>query len=114
MSENENLFRVNKMSMSYLITLKVLFKACFNYKQGYFSKEDNNPYAYDIQVGFIAEEVNKCYAPATVYDGELIESWEERKLIPPMLQLIQEQYEEIKQLKQEVQMLKEKNYVCSN
>lgn len=64
----------------------------FVYKDGYFALDDDNPHAYDLQVGFIAEEVNEHYPAATVYDtntGE-VESWSERKIIPPMLTLIQE------------------------
>jgi hypothetical protein len=78
----------------------------FKYKDGYFSSNDTNPRAYNIQVGFIAEEINKYFPEATIYDGDEVESWDERKLIPPMLQLIQEQHKEIEDLKMEVQKLK--------
>jgi len=80
----------------------------FNYKSGYFSDADTNSRAYNTQVGFIAEEVQKYFPAATAYDGDQIESWEERKIIPPMLQLIQEQHKEIEQLKKEVAELKNK------
>lgn len=51
--------------------------------------------------GFIAEDVAKIYPSAVIHnqDGE-IESWDERRIIPAMLKLIQEQHEEIEKLKQ--------------
>lgn len=72
----------------------------FVYKDGYFSLDDNNPHAYDLQVGFIAEEVEEYYPEAAVYDTDTgeIESWEERKIIPPMLTLIQELNDRVSEL----------------
>lgn len=50
--------------------------------------------------GFIAEEVDEVYPSATIRKDGQIENWDERRLIPAMLKLIQEQHEEIKKLKQ--------------
>ena len=51
--------------------------------------------------GFIAEDVAKIYPAAVIHDGDgNIESWDERRIIPGMLALIQEQHEEIAKLKQ--------------
>lgn len=46
--------------------------------------------------GFIAEDVEEIYPAAAIYDVEgQIESWDERRIIPGMLKLIQEQKEQI-------------------
>ena len=50
--------------------------------------------------GFIAEDVAKVYPAAAIRDADgNIESWDERRIIPGMLKLIQEQHDEIEQLK---------------
>lgn len=56
--------------------------------------------------GFIAEEVDEIYPAATIHnaDGE-IESWDERRIIPPMLSLIQEQKKRIEELENRVDKL---------
>lgn len=74
----------------------------FRYKDGYFALDDDNPHAYDLQVGFIAEEVEQYYPAAVVYDTDTgeIENWEERKIIPPMLTLIQELNDRLTKLEQ--------------
>lgn len=49
--------------------------------------------------GFIAEDVEEIYPAAAIYDVEgQIESWDERRIIPGMLKLIQEQKEQIDML----------------
>lgn len=51
--------------------------------------------------GFIAEDVAEIYPAAVIHDADgNIESWDERRIIPAMLKLIQEQHEEIAKLKQ--------------
>jgi len=55
---------------------------------------------YQVMIpGFIAEEVNEFYPAAVDYEGDLIESWNERMMIPGMLALIQDLYKEIEILK---------------
>lgn len=54
--------------------------------------------------GFIAEDVAEIYPSAVIHDSEgNIESWDERRILPAMLKLIQEQHEEIERLKQAIQ-----------
>ncbi len=49
--------------------------------------------------GFIAEDVDEHYPAAVIHDREgKVESWDERRIIPGMLALIQEQAEKIKDL----------------
>ncbi len=52
--------------------------------------------------GFIAEDVAKIYPAAAITKDGKIESWDERRLLPAMLMLIQEQHEEIERLKQAI------------
>jgi hypothetical protein len=56
--------------------------------------------------GFIAEDVEEIYPSAAIHnaDGE-IENWDERRIIPGMLKLIQEQHTEIEDLKSRVAKL---------
>lgn len=56
--------------------------------------------------GIIAEDVAEIYPSAVIHneDGQ-IESWDERRLIPGMLALIQEQDKEIKDLKSRLEKL---------
>jgi hypothetical protein len=58
-------------------------------------------------VGFIAEDVETVYPNAVIHndDGE-VENWDERRIIPPMLSLIQEQKREIEGLRAEIKELK--------
>ena len=52
--------------------------------------------------GFIAEDVAKIYPAAAITKDGKIESWDERRLLPAMLMLIQEQHEEIERLKRAI------------
>lgn len=53
-----------------------------------------------LQLGFIAEDVAQHFPHAAVFEGENVETWEVRPLIPAMLKLIQEQNERIKKLEE--------------
>ena len=58
--------------------------------------------------GFIAEDVAEIYPAAVIHNVENpddIESWDERRIIPPMLSLIQEQHEQIEALTERVNQL---------
>lgn len=56
--------------------------------------------------GFIAEEVDEIYPSAVIHDPDgRVESWDERRIIPGMLTLIQEQHEEIESLKDRIAKL---------
>lgn len=80
-------------------------------KQFRFNKDHKTQYK-DLQdkliPGFIAEDVEEIYPSAAIHneDGQ-IESWDERRIIPGMLSLIQEQHEEIEELKAQIKELKE-------
>ena len=59
--------------------------------------------------GFIAEEVEAIYPAATIHDTEgNIESWDERRIIPGMLALIQEQARKIEELEERIKKLEGK------
>ena len=77
----------------------------FFYNDSYIDKNDLR---YGIPLpGFIAEDLYKAYPVAIDFNekGE-IETWNERYIIPPMLKLIQEQHQEIEQLKKDIIDLK--------
>lgn len=72
-------------------------------------KED--PQNRDI-IGFIAEEVEEFYPGASIYHydklhNKIIDDWEVRYIVPPMLKLIQDQHQEIETLKAEIAEIKE-------
>jgi hypothetical protein len=77
----------------------------FRYKEGihlqYDDMEDK------LIPGIIAEDMEDIYPAATIHsDVGDVESWDERRIIPGMLALIQEQHTEIESLKSEVAELK--------
>ena len=77
----------------------------FKWNEGHFDEAEH--YDYDtINIGFIAEEMAEYYPYATVLSakGE-IESWEVRRILPPMLALIQEQHKDIEELKKKLEAL---------
>lgn len=58
--------------------------------------------------GFIAEDVAEIYPSAVIHHPEHtddVESWDERRIIPPMLSLIQEQHEQIESLTARIEQL---------
>ena len=56
--------------------------------------------------GFIAEDVAEIYPSAVIRDEKgQIENWDERRIIPGMLKLIQEQHDEIEDLKARIEKL---------
>lgn len=58
--------------------------------------------------GFIAEDVDKIYPAAVIHDEEgNIESWDERRIIPGMLALIQEQKKQIDDLQETIDKFKQ-------
>lgn len=59
-----------------------------------------------ILPGFIAEDVEEVYPAAVIHDPDgRVETWDERRIMPGMLKLIQEQHEEIEDLKQQIAKL---------
>ena len=74
----------------------------FKYKKEYQPNEKDSRYNKNL-VGFIAEDVAKVYPIATDFNEEgQVENWNERYLIPAMLDLIQKQNERIKALEEKV------------
>lgn len=57
--------------------------------------------------GIIAEDVAEIYPSAVIHNEKgQVESWDERRILPGMLALIQEQDKEIKRLREDVEALK--------
>lgn len=77
----------------------------YNYKPEY----KNNELVSGTQIGIIAEDLDKHYPNAVIYDSEgRPESWQDRIMIPAMLKLIQEQKQQLDDLRAEVDALKAK------
>jgi hypothetical protein len=78
-----------------------------------FEWNDDHPLQYEDMKGqtipgIIAEDVEEIYPAATIHDAEgRVESWDERRLIPGMLALIQEQDKRIKQLEARLAKIEE-------
>ena len=78
-----------------------------------FEWNDDHPLQYEDMrgetiPGIIAEDVEEIYPAATIHDAEgRVESWDERRLIPGMLALIQEQDKKIKELEARLAKLEE-------
>lgn len=74
----------------------------YNYKEEFKDKE----LVEGTQIGIIAEDVDKYYPNACIYNAEgQPESWQERIMIPAMLKLIQEQKKQIDNLEERVKAL---------
>ena len=77
----------------------------YNYKPEY----KDNELVSGTQIGVIAEELDKHYPNAVIYDSEgRPESWQDRIMIPAMLKLIQDQKKQLDALQAEVDALKAK------
>lgn len=71
----------------------------FKYKEGYLAKEDR--FVDKPLPGFYAEDVYRAFPECAVQNPDTsVEDWNYRTLIPPMLKLIQNLYEEVKILKE--------------
>jgi len=57
--------------------------------------------------GIIAEDVEKIYPSATIHKDGQVESWDERRIIPGMLALIQEQDKKIQELENKLEKLEQ-------
>ena len=77
----------------------------YNYKPEY----KDNELVSGTQIGVIAEDLDKHYPNAVIYDSEgRPESWQDRIMIPAMLKLIQDQKKQLDALQAEVDALKAK------
>lgn len=71
----------------------------FKYKEGYLAKEDR--FVDKPLPGFYAEDVYRAFPECAMINPDTsVEDWNYRTLIPPMLKLIQNLYEEVKILKE--------------
>lgn len=76
----------------------------FRYKDDYPIAETDSRYG-KLMPGFIAEEVFDIYPlAADIEDGEsdVVESWNERMMIPPMLSLIQDLYRQLEEIRNSI------------
>lgn len=84
----------------------------YRYQTNYLKNEKDIRYDRDL-IGFIAESMDKYYPIAAEwhYDEKtnkrVIDDWNERYIIPPMLKLVQEQHAEIEELKARLLKLEE-------
>ena len=78
----------------------------FKYKTNYL-KTENDPRYDKVLIGFIAEEVAEYYPIAVDYEideegNKYIENWNEKYMIPPMLNLIQKLNKRVKILEEKI------------
>ena len=79
-----------------------------------FVYNDGHPLQYKDMAGktlpgFIAEDVDEVYPAAVIRDEEgKVESWDERRIIPGLLALVQEQKEQINQLEARIAILEKR------
>lgn len=66
----------------------------FKYKNSYQKNTEDSRYQVMIP-GFIAEEVEQYYPLAADYEGDVVESWNERMIVPGLLALVQDLYKRI-------------------
>ena len=81
----------------------------FKYNEGYITGEPNYDYDKD-EVGFIADDIAKICPDCATYitndKGEQIaESWDERKMIPRMLYVLQMQQKQIEEMQTRINQL---------
>lgn len=95
----ENITNVIDSDLNPMNLLKAELKQ-FNYKEEY---KDSVIFA-GKQIGFIAEELEKVYPIACMYnsDGE-VDNWNDRIVITALFQIIKNIYKELKELKHEYQ-----------
>lgn len=95
----ENITDVIDSELDPMNLLKAVLKQ-FNYKEEY---KDSVIFA-GKQIGFIAEELEKVYPIACMYnsDGE-VDNWNDRIVIAALFQIIKNIYKELKELKNEYQ-----------
>jgi len=81
----------------------------FNYKPGIGTDLENPNWNWDDQLGLIAEDVANYLPEAADYnpdDKTLVDSWQERIIIPAILLLAQESMNRVEELEQEIKRLK--------
>ena len=83
----------------------------FRYNDG--ASPDNDTEDRTIP-GFIAEDVEEVYPSAVIHEDGQVESWDERRIIPGMLALIQEQAKKIEELENRIERLERRQNVSDN
>lgn len=84
----------------------------FKYKEEYQPNKNDSRYGKDL-IGFIAEDVEKVFPIAVDYTEDengnnIVDNWNERYIIPPMLKLIQNQKKKIDELEDRIKILEER------
>ncbi len=99
MDESTDLGDINPHGL-YNLPVKV-----FRYRPGYLIEGD--PWEGKLVLGFIVEDMLETFPQAVQYEDGLPEMWNDKVMIPAMLKLIQEQHEEIEDLKMRVEKLEQ-------
>lgn len=96
---------INVVTAQEAMNLLNLDVVTFKYKDGYLTKNDiwNNK----VIPGFFAEDVEKINPILCTYDDDIVEDWNYRTMIPYMLKIDQIHHDDINQLKQENDSLKQ-------
>lgn len=97
---------INVVTAQEAMNLLNLDVVTFKYKDGYLTKNDiwNNK----VIPGFFAEDVEKINPILCTYDNNVVEDWNHRTMIPYMLKIDQIHHDDINQLKQENDSLKQR------
>ena len=71
---------------------------------------DEDPYnlSRPLIPGFIAEEVEEYYPTGCIKRNGEASDWDVRRIVPPMLALIQQQHKQIEELNNRLQILENK------
>ena len=97
---------INSVANDDAMNLLNLDVVTFKYKDGYLASGDE--WENKIIPGFFAEDVEKINPILCTYDDDIVEDWNYRTMIPYMLKIDQVQQDNIKQLKQENDSLKQR------
>lgn len=84
----------------------------WKYKEEYQPNKNDSRYEKNL-IGFIAEDVEKVFPIAVDYTeddngNKIVDNWNERYIIPPMLKLIQNQKKKIDELEDRIKILEER------
>lgn len=84
----------------------------FKYKEEYQPNKNDSRYEKNL-IGFIAEDVEKVFPIAVDYTeddngNKIVDNWNERYIIPPMLKLIQNLKKKIDELEDRIKILEER------